>query len=482
MNELYESVDKLVDHATKKLGLTRKNYDYARNGVLGILGLAFPDTGAVADAPVSELAERFVDNAVAAGLFDIADAEKYCDAVLGELSLNPAALQEVFLYLERKEGGAAATEMLYDYCVSNNYVKKAALDKNPRFEENGLIITVNKAKPEFRDAKKAAAGNSVGGGYPACSICHQNEGFGGRSKRTLRTIDLKLGGQDWFWQYSPYGYFYQHGIAVNYRHIPMHVDRETFGRLMDFADRFPHYFIGCNAALPRIGGSVLAHDHYQGGGERLPLHKAGAKYTVKDKATNATVEVLDWAGTAVRVVDKDRDNITDVSDRIRAAWVAFDAPELGIVHEDKDGVHNAISPTVVKTERGYEMTIILRSNITSEKYPDGVFHAHPEFHVIKKESIGLIEAQGLFILPGRLEKELGEITDLICAGKPLTKELADYGYIFGEIVELAGGKRDKASVQAAVRRELGSVCARILENTAVFKDPATTAEFLRNAL
>ncbi len=482
MNELHESVDRLVDYATKKLGLTRKNYDYARNGVLGILGLAFPPTGAVADAPIAELVDGFVNSAVAAGLFDISDAEKYCDAVLGELSLNPHALEDVFLYLEKKEGGTAATEMLYDYCVANNYVKKSALDKNPRFEENGLIITINKAKPEFRDAKKAAAGNAVGGGYPACSICHQNEGFGGRAKRTLRTVDLKLGGQDWFWQYSPYGYFYQHGIAVNYEHIPMHVDRETFGRLMDFADRFPHYFIGCNAALPRIGGSVLAHDHYQGGGERLPLHKAGAKHTLKDKTTGATVEVLDWAGTAVRVVDKNRDNITDVSDRIRAAWVAFDAPELGIIHEDKDGVHNAISPTVVKTERGYEMTVILRSNITSEEYPDGVFHAHPEFHVIKKESIGLIEAQGLFILPGRLEKELDEIADIICAGKALPKALSDYAFIFGEITELTQGKRDKASVAAAVKKELGSVCSRILENTAVFKDDALTVDFLRHAL
>ncbi len=191
---------------------------------------------------------------------------------------------------------------------------------------------------------------------------------------------------------------------------------------------------------------------------------------------------MDWAGTAVRVVDKNRDNITDVSDRIRAAWVAFDAPELGIIHEDKDGVHNAISPTVVKTERGYEMTVILRSNITSEEYPDGVFHAHPEFHVIKKESIGLIEAQGLFILPGRLEKELDEIADIICAGKALPKALSDYAFIFGEITELTQGKRDKASVAAAVKKELGSVCSRILENTAVFKDDALTVDFLRHAL
>ncbi len=483
MNRLYESIDRLVDYARHKLGLTEKNADYARNGVLGILGVAFPSTGACAEnKSIAELLAAFSDEAIKAGLFERADAEKYCDAVMGELSLMPHAIEEVFTYLENKEGSAAATSMLYEYCVNNNYVKKDKLDKNPRFEQDGLIITINKAKPEFRDAKKAAAGNSVGGGYPACSICHENEGFGGRGKRTLRTVDLELGGQKWFWQYSPYGYFYQHGIAVNYEHTPMHVDRATFGRLMDFADRFPHYFIGCNAALPRIGGSVLAHDHYQGGGEVLPLHKAGAKYSLTYEKTKTLVEVLDWHGTAVRVVDRSRENITEVSDKIRAAWVDYDDPALGIVHEDGDGIHNAISPTVVKTARGYEMTIILRSNITSKKYPDGVFHAHPEFHVIKKESIGLIEAQGLFILPGRLETELAEISECICDGKKLPAALSDYEFIYGEILSLCGNKRDKKSVDDAVRRELGSVCTRILQNTAVFKTHEETLTFVKAAL
>lgn len=479
MKELYESIDRLVDFAKRKLGLTEKNFDYVRNGVLGILGLAFPYTGAEAGAtPVNELLGDFTVRAVSAGIFAAEDAEKYCDAVMGELSIPPHALEEVFTYLERKESGDSAMTMLYNYCVNNNYVKKAQLDKNPRFDIDGLTVTINKAKPEFRDAKKAAAGNAVGGGYPACSICHQNEGFGARGKRTLRTVDITLGGQKWFWQFSPYGYFYKHGIAVNYEHIPMHVDKATFIRLMDFADRFPRFFIGCNAALPRIGGSVLAHDHYQGGGEILPLHKAGAVYKIKDAATGATVEVLDWPGTAVRVVSRKRETITDVSDRIRAAWVEFDAPELGIIHADNDGVHNAVSPTVVKTRRGYEMTIILRSNITSEEYPDGVFHAHPEFHVIKKESIGLIEAQGLFILPGRLEKELGEIVECICAERPLPEHLKDFEFIYGEILNIAGDKRGKADVENAVKQELGSVCYRILQNTAVFKDKKQTKAFL----
>lgn len=480
MKKIAECIDMLVDYAKAQLGLTAKNADYARNTVLDILGISFPPTGAQASGTIDALLDAFSSAVAECGDALPHDAEYYRDAVMGALSLSPQALQDAFYATEKESGSKAATDGFYDYCVKNNYVKKAQLDKNPRFESDGLIITINKSKPEFRDAKKAAAGNAVSGGYPLCSICHENEGYANRNKRTLRTVDIELDGDRWFWQFSPYGYFYQHGIAVNYEHTPMGVDKSTFARLLDFVDRFPHYFIGSNAALTRIGGSVLAHDHYQGGGESLPLHKAAAAYTFTDGKSGATLEVLDWAGTVVRAVSHDRAAIIDASERIRAAWVDFDDPMLGIVHADEDGVHNAISPTAVKTERGYEMNIILRSNITSAQYPDGVFHAHPEFHVIKKESIGLIEAQGLFILPGRLEKELGEIAECICNGAQLPRSLADYSDIYGEIVALCGGRRDRASVDDAIKAELGSVCKRILYNTAVFKDKAETVKFLKD--
>lgn len=479
---LYRIVDMLVDYARKKLGLSEKNGDYVRNAVLDILGVAFADTGAdCGDRSISELLDEFVSAATSCSIFDVDNAEKYCDAVMGALSLSPQELQNAFRNDERERGGAYAADRFYRYCVDCDYVKKSKLDANPRFVSDGLIITINKAKPEFRDAKKAASGNAVSGGYPSCSICHENEGFGGRAKRTLRTIDITLGGQKWFWQFSPYGYFYQHGIAVDYEHTPMHVDKATFGRLIDFVDMFPQYFIGSNAALPRIGGSVLAHDHYQGGGEVLPLHTAKPYHTITDGRTGATVEILDWQGSAVRVIG-DRVAVIDVSERIRSHWTEYDAPELGIIHADGDGVHNAISPTVRKTPRGYEMNIILRSNITSAQYPDGVFHAHPEFHVIKKESIGLIEAQGLFILPGRLEAELGEVRDCIVAGKGLPERLSDYALVYAEISELCGERRDVAYVDGAIKKELGSVCCRILQNTAVFKNKQDLLRFVKETL
>lgn len=484
MDKVYGCIERLIGYARANLGLCEKNVDYCRNSIFNLLGGLDEYNGQVAaeseipDTPEGLVAE-FVTACQNAGLFEECDAERYADAVMGALSLSPAEVQNVFYKKAAEQGCAEATSWFYDYSVKCDYVKKAKLDANPRFEENGLIITINKAKPEFRDAKKAAAGNKPKGGYPKCNICHENEGFSGRAKCTLRTVDVTLGGEKWFWQFSPYGYFYQHGIVINYNHTPMHVDGGAIVRLLDFSDTFPHYFIGSNAALPRIGGSVLAHDHYQGGGEILPLQKTGAYKTLD--IDGGVLEILDWPGTAVRVVSKDRKVIERASILINDCWKDYDEPALGLISHGDDGARHAISPTVIKTNRGYEMNIILRSNITSEQYPDGVFHAHPEFHIIKKESIGLIEAQGLFILPGRLESQLAEMGALIEKGQPLTNELKDFEMIYSETKALCAGDYSKASVDGAIRRELGSVCYRILENTAVFKDKADTEKFLKIA-
>ncbi|MBQ9081622.1 MAG: galactose-1-phosphate uridylyltransferase [Clostridia bacterium] len=483
MNRVYECIDKLIAYAKSNLNLHSRNEDYVRNGIFSLFGLdSYAEKSqALVDASTPEgLLGELVSVCVEEGLFEIDQAEYYCDQIMGLLSLSPKEIEDEFYRLGQEKGSKCATEWFYNYSVQCDYVKKAKLDQNPRFTSGGLIVTINKAKPEFRDPKKAASGNSTKGGYPKCSICHENEGFAERSKRTLRTVDLYLDGQKWFWQFSPYGYFYQHGIAVNYEHTPMHVDKATFKRLMDFVDIFPHWFIGCNAPLPRIGGSVLAHDHYQGGGEVLPMHQAKAAYTLKNKSyPKAIVEIPDWQGTVIRIVSKDKDSVVEISEQIRAKWVSYTNEELGIICEDADGVHSAVSPTVVKTDRGYEMSIILRNNVTSEEYPDGVFHAHPEFHVIKKESIGLIEAQGLFILPGRLEEQFNELQKIICAQQPLPSKYAEFEMVYTEIKALCKDDYSPDNVSLAIQTELGNICSRILENTAVFKDKHLTVTFMK---
>ncbi len=484
MKRFYNVIDKLLEYAKCNLMLKERNIDYVRNNIFALFGLdSYQEEGhfSVSDTRPDELLKELKDLGLELGLIHEGEEEYYLDQVMGMLSIMPSEVDEEFYRIYKEEGSSEATEWFYNYCVKNDYVKKSKLDLNPRFDSNGLVITINKAKPEFRDPKKAQSGNATKGGYPKCSICHANEGFAGRNKKTLRTVNIELNCQKWFWQFSPYGYFYQHGITVNYEHTPMHVDRETFSRLMDFVDMFPHYFIGSNAALPRIGGSVLAHDHYQGGGEILPMHKAKGLMNLYSKDfTDAFVEIVDWPGTVVRIVSKNRDSIVAIGDMIRDKWVHYDNKELGIISEDQDGVHSAVSPTCVKTSRGYEMSIIFRNNITTEEFPDGVFHAHPEFHMIKKESIGLIEAQGLFILPGRLERQFNEIKELIHGGKPLTEELKDFKLPYDEIVALCNGDTSLSNVEECIKRELGSVCYRILENTAVFKDRKYTIKFMED--
>ncbi|WP_406711143.1 galactose-1-phosphate uridylyltransferase [Trueperella pyogenes] len=481
---VYETIDALVDYAKAHLELDPANEDWARNQIFAMFGLnSYAPTGATGagHSRPDDLLADFAGALLADGLIEEEQVEAICDQAMGHLTLIPSQLQARFAQVQEADGGDAAMSWLYEYSIRSNYVRRAVLDRNPRFETRGLIVTINKAKPEFKDPKKAAAGNAVAGGYPRCSICHENEGFAGRAKFTLRTVPLKMGDEDWFWQFSPYGYLDEHGIAVNTVHTPMHVDADAFAQLISFIDQYPSLFIGCNAALARIGGSVLGHDHYQAGGELLPMHKAGSWRQLRDpQFPDAIVEVLDWHNTAVRVVSHDADAVVAICSKIHNAWVTYSNEELGIIAQDADGVHSATSPTVIRTERGYEMSIILRSNITSEEFPAGVFHAHPEFHAVKQESIGLIEAQGLFILPGRLDRELALIADAIEAGTDLPAELEQFRLLFEETKALLASSADRAAIDAAIRDELGSICERILHNTAVFKDKDQTVRFLLN--
>ncbi len=477
--KIFHSLSNLIAYAQKHLGLKNADVPYVLNNVLDLLDLrTFEYSEPDACDDVDALLDEFSQTAVAEGVFEKGYETYFCDKIMGALSLLPSAVDKRFQQTLAEQGGQKAMDWLYGYCVANNYVKKAVLDKNPRFDSEGLVVTINLAKPEFRDPKKAASGNSVAGGYPKCVICRENEGFAPRNKCTLRTVSLTLGGKPWFWQFSPYGYFSQHGIAVNVQHVPMGVTRETISNLLEFVDKFPHYFIGCNAALERIGGSVLGHDHYQGGGEILPLHKAPIKkYFVFKGYEDLTIGILDWAGTVLRISGQDKQKICDLTDIIRQGWNNFTDESLGIICKTDKGQHNAVSPTAIKKGNGYEMNVILRSNITSERYPDGVFHAHPEFHVIKKESIGLIEAQGLFILPGRLEEQLAEVERCIATSKPLPCELAEFEMVYDETKAIARSP-SAATVHEAMQKELGSICRRILQNTAVFKTDEQFTAFL----
>lgn len=473
LEALNRAVDKLVDFARRELRLGKGDDDWATNRVIDILNLvSYQPTGAKAtDMGIDELLNELNQAALRYGSYEMEEWPSVRESLMDALSMRPSEVIRTFHDMEDLQSSMMAMQWLYEYCCHNTYVKRSQLGANPRFDSHGLIITINTAKPEFVSMKKAAAGNSVQGGYPKCTICHENEGFAGRNKRTLRTIPLELDGEPWFWQFSPYGYFWQHGICVNQEHTPMKVDSRTFVRLMDFVDRFPGYFIGCNAALPRIGGSVLAHDHYQGGGELLPMHTAPVWATLQsDEYQHTIIEMIDWQGSAFRVVSADRKELAQVCDYIRLAWQSYDNPELNIASHDEQGNRqSAVSPSVIRTDRGYEMSLILRNNAVSEEYPDGIFHAHPEYFPVKQEPIGLIEAQGLFILPGRLVLQLQMLEKHLVQGDALPQELEQFEQFYESIHEHNPSISTREEAVKAVRDELGEVCQRILHNTAVFK-------------
>ncbi|MBE5749418.1 MAG: UDP-glucose--hexose-1-phosphate uridylyltransferase [Clostridiales bacterium] len=485
-------VEKLLRYAEKFLHLSKRDEIYFRNILLREfkldepteenIDLSFIDTLDVPDVIVNEL-ETF---ALASGLIEKGYENLYSTYIFGILSPLPSEVNRAFNEIKEKDGIEKACQYFYDLSVKNNYVQKTAIGRNLKWEyqdgDRMLEITVNLSKPE-KDNKEIAKLLTAPkkSKYPACLLCKENEGYQGTlthpARENIRTISLTLGGEPWFVQYSPYAYYNEHMIAISENHTPMHIAADTVDKVLDYVDFFPNYMIGSNAALPIIGGSILNHEHFQGGGHLMPMHKAPVKIKcVSDKYPEVKVGVVDWYNSVIRLESSSRKAIRDLAVDIINAWETFTDEPCGI-YAVTDGVrHNSLSPVCRKTDDGYIIDMILRNNRTSEEYPDGIFHAHPEYHNIKKEGIGLIEAMGLFILPGRLKKQLNMIAEILCG-----KEEYDYeklsnpeNYLYAHrdmIKELvaSGIAPDMKTAEERVTDRVNKTCKNILYNTAVFK-------------
>ena len=487
--------EKLLRYARTFLHLKERDVIYTRNILLREFGesspadqktlpdLSYIDALFVPDELVSEIEELGLEKGKAEeGLTNL-----YSTYIMGILTPLPSAVNETFLKIKEEKGIKAACDYFYDLSVKNNYVQKTAIGKNLKWEyKDGaktLEITVNLSKPEKNNkdiAKLLTAPQGVK--YPACLLCKENEGFKGSAthpaRENIRTISLTLGGEPWFIQYSPYAYYNEHLIAISENHVPMHIKSDTVDKLLDFIDFFPNYMIGSNAALPIIGGSILNHEHFQGGGHLMPMHRAPVKkyYSAKD-FKSVKVGVVDWYNNVIRLTGENRKEIRDLAVRIIEKWEKFTDKDCYIFAETDGVKHNSLSPICRKDGKTYIVDLILRNNITNEDYPDGVFHAHPEYHNIKKEGIGLIEAMGLFILPGRLKKQLNDIAEILCGNSPYDfNELSkEDNYLFVHrfmIKELAqkGLSKDIDDAKARVKNKVNETCKNILNNTAVFKD------------
>jgi len=303
-------------------------------------------------------------------------------------------------------------------------------------------------------------------------------------RQNLRTVPVTLGGEEWFWQYSPFSYYNQHMIACNRYHVPMDVNGAAIGKLFDFVDYMPHYFIGCNASLPRIGGSILTHDHFQGGYKQLPMHKAPIRVKLtSDDYKLLELGIVDWYNNVLRISGTHRQMVLGLAVKISDAWAGYSDGDAGVIAATGDEKHNCTSPIVRKDGARYVCDIILRNNRTDDKYPDGIFHAHPEYHHIKAEAIGLIEAQGLFILPGRLDRQLAEAAQYVTRevkfnADKLAPDMVQFKPMIERLLETNKGKPTKLEAELAVRDEVNRVCENILVNTAVFKNDDGFKKFL----
>lgn len=486
-------VEKLIVYASANLGLKERDEFYVKNLLLREFKLTEPSTEKLDlefvkgyEVP-DELTKQIETYALENGIVEEGYENLYSTYIFGLLTPLPSEINKAFNKIKATKGAKQATDYLYNLSIKNNYVQKTAIGKNLKWDykdgDRCLEITINLSKPEKdnKEIAKLLALPKSKSKYPACMLCRENEGFMGSltypARQNLRTISLALGGEPWFVQYSPYGYYNEHIIAVSEKHTPMHVKADTIEKVLDFVDYFPHYMVGSNASLPIIGGSILNHEHFQGGGHLMPMHKAPYLKLLKGKGyKKVKIGIVDWYNSVIRLESKDREKLAELAKKIIYEWENYTDESVGVICET-DGVrHNSLSPVARKQNGVYVIDMILRNNLTTDEYPEGVFHAHPEYHNIKKEGIGLIEAMGLFILPGRLKKQLTEVAEILCGNKDYNEEELSNPenpmHVHKEMIKtlLDMGKCDDfESAMTRVIDRVNFVCKNILYNTAVFK-------------
>lgn len=437
-----------VEYAVREEVIAALDSDWAYNRLLEAVGLFAPARQEVActefdlDSALAAMAEAAVANNLVED--SATGRDRAAMRAAGCIMPRPSELSSHFSSICADKGVQAATDWFYSLCCTVNYVRRSAIARNLEWTVNTrwgeLEITINKSKPEKDPRDIAAAGSAPAGeAYPACQLCVQNEGYSGRpaamggghpARQNLRIVPIELGKESWGFQYSPYAYFSEHCIAMSAEHRPMHVDRAAFSCLLDFVDTFPHYFIGSNADLPIVGGSILSHDHFQGGRHEFPMERARELDSfVMSGHPEVVGYVLEWPLSVIRLRSNSRSALLDAAEHVLLAWREWNAPTVGVISHDADGTrHNTITPICRRRGQAYEMDLALRCNITTEEHPLGVFHPHEDKWHVKKENIGLIEVMGLAILPPRLEGEID-------AGNLSRDEI---GRVFGAVLEDAG--------------------------------------------
>ena len=433
-------LSELLDYGIKREMITREDECYIANRILNLVGatsferVAYIDHGSL-EALLGDLCDVAFENGKleqnTVTYRDILSAE-----IMDYFTPTPGNLSRDF-WAAYEENPEKATDLFYDLSQNSNYIMTDRVKRDLKWKTNTsygeLDITINLSKPEKDPKEIAAAKTQRQTGYPKCLLCPENVGFKGHSnhppRANHRIIPMELCGEKWALQYSPYVYYNEHCILLNCEHTPMKINRATFSKLLHFVKKFPHYFVGSNADLPIVGGSILTHDHFQGGHYEFPMAKCGGRFDVEFEGfTNVKAYVVDWALSTIRLVGDSIEELCDLGDKILTTWRGYSDESCEILAHT-DAPHNTITPIARYRDGHFELDLILRNNRTTEEHPLGIFHPHSEYHHIKKENIGLIEAMGLAVLPARLKNELGELTD---------SKKEEVGQIFAKILENCG--------------------------------------------
>ncbi|MBR5579121.1 MAG: UDP-glucose--hexose-1-phosphate uridylyltransferase [Lachnospiraceae bacterium] len=477
-----KSIKQLVNYGLKEGLLEKEDEIFTINSLLELLKLDEMEevTCDFEEKALEEILAGILDYAVEKGIIedDITSRDLFDTAVMSKLLPRPSEVIKKFWKLYEKSP-KEATDFYYKFSQDTDYIRRYRVCKDQKWvtptEYGDIDITINLSKPEKDPKAIAAAKLAKQSGYPKCLLCVENEGYAGRvnhpARQNHRIIPVEINQSTWGFQYSPYVYYNEHCIVFNSQHIPMKIEHDTFCKLFDFVKQFPHYMVGSNADLPIVGGSILSHDHFQGGNYEFAMAKAPVETEFSVRGfEDIKAGIIKWPMSVIRLSGKDTDRIIALADRILDSWREYTDEEAFIYAYTEEEPHNTITPIARKRGEDYEIDLVLRNNITTKEHPLGVYHPHAELHHIKKENIGLIEVMGLAVLPARLKQEMEELSQAIIKGEDIRKNETLEKH--ADWVEKFLPKYDavtEENIMKILQDEIGAVFSRVLEDAGVYK-------------
>jgi UDPglucose--hexose-1-phosphate uridylyltransferase len=441
-----------------------------------------PMTQESAEAALEDILEEMMAYAYEHGIMkenSIVYKDLFDTKIMGCLVARPSEIRARFQDLYEHVSAQAATDYFYKLSCDSNYIRRQRIKKDLKWttdtEFGTLDITINLSKPEKDPKAIAAAKNAKQSAYPKCQLCKENEGYAGRvnhpARQNHRIIPVTIANSEWFFQYSPYVYYNEHCIVFNSKHTPMKIERATFGKLLDFVTDFPHYFVGSNADLPIVGGSILSHDHFQGGHYTFAMAKASVEKEIRFEGfSDVKAAIVKWPMSVIRISGPDKERLIELADKILVTWRGYTDEDAFVFAETDGEPHNTITPIARRRGEDFELDLVLRNNITTDEHPLGVYHPHAKLHHIKKENIGLIEVMGLAVLPARLKAEMAELADAILTGKDLrsTETLSSHAD-WAESFLPKYSEINADNIMDIIHTEIGHVFGEVLEDAGVFK-------------